>query len=348
MPGASDAQIHTENSPRKALVTGVSGFLGKNLALSLLAKGYQVRGLCRSRQPELQAQGIEIVNADLSDSAAARAACEGMQTVFHVAAKVGIWGKYEDFHATNVQGTQAIINGCRDFEVEKLVYTSTPSVVFNGKDLSNANESLPYGSDIPCHYPKTKAIAEKAVLAAHGIPPGNLKTVALRPHLIWGNGDPNLIPRVLDRASKGKLRIVGSGQNKVDMTHVDNVVSAHLAAESALDKSENNPGGKAYFISNDEPIDLWPWINQLLERHQIAPIKKSISLKRALRIGFVLEVIWQALNLKGEPPMTRFVASELAKDHWFDQTAAKRDLDYFPHVSMDEGLERLLAANNQR
>lgn len=342
-----DAHTHepTPTPPRKALVTGVSGFLGKRLAVALLEKGYRVRGLCRSPQPELAALGIEMVNADLSDASAVRSACEGMDTVFHVAAKVGIWGKFQDFHATNVLGTQAIINGCRDFEVEKLVYTSTPSVVFNGENLANANESLPYGTDIPCPYPRTKAIAEKAVLDANGIPPGNLKTVALRPHLIWGDGDPNLVPRVLERARQGKLRIVGDGKNKVDMSHVDNVVAAHLAAENALDKEINNPGGKAYFISNDEPIELWPWINQLLKDHQIPSIKKTITLKKAHRIGRVLEIVWTIFRLKGEPPMTRFVASELAKDHWFDITAAKRDLDYKPTISMSAGMKNLLARN---
>lgn len=331
------------NAPRKALVTGASGFLGRRLALALLDKGYHVRGLCRSPQVELEKKGIEMVYADLANPAEIRAACEGMNTVFHVAAKVGIWGKYKEFHNTNVVGTQAIINGCRDFAVEKLVYTSTPSVVFNGENLANANESLPYGTDIPCAYPQTKAIAEKAVLDAHAIPPGNLKTVALRPHLIWGKGDPNLVPRVLARARQGKLRIVGDGKNKVDMSHIDNVVDAHLCAEIALDKKDNNPGGKAYFISNDEPIELWPWINQLLQDHKIEPINKSISLKKAYRVGAVLEFFWNVLNLKGEPPMTRFVASELAKDHWFDLTAAKRDLDYTPKVSMAEGMQELLA-----
>ncbi len=342
MPESTPNTALPRLAPRRVLVTGVSGFLGKRLALALLDQGCHVKGLCRSAQPELEKLGIEMVYADLADSAPTRLACRDVDTVFHVAAKVGIWGKTQDFIDANVSGTQAIINGCRDFEVAKLVYTSTPSVVFNGRNISGDNESLPYGQDIPCPYPTSKVIAEKAVLAADSIPPGNLRTVALRPHLIWGVGDPNLVPRVLDRARAGKLKIVGEGNNIVDLSYIDNVVDAHLCAEAALDRTENNPGGKAYFISNDEPVALWTWINELLQAHDIAPVTQSIPLKNAHKIGTVLEGIWKILRLKSEPPMTRFVASELAKDHWFDLSAAKRDLGYHPRVSMAEGMRRFL------
>lgn len=328
--------------PRKALVTGASGFLGGQLVRRLLDQGCEVTGLCRSPQPELEALGVAMRYVDLADTKAARDACSGQGTVFHTAAKVGVWGKQDAFLKANVIGTQAIINGCRDFEVAKLVYTSTPSVVFNGENLSGADESLPYGRDIPCPYPTTKVTAEKAVLAAHGQPPGNLKTVALRPHLIWGPGDPNLIPRVLERGRKGRLRIVGSGENRVDLSYIDNVVDAHLCAEAALDKDRHNPGGKAYFISNDEPVALWPWIDELLKTQGIPPISKRISLEKARFAGSLLEGIWTVLPLASEPPMTRFVASELAKDHWFDIAAAKRDIGYRPRVSMAGGMRRLL------
>lgn len=328
--------------PRRVLVTGISGFVGLRLAERLLEQGCAVRGLCRTPRPDLENRGIEMRYADLADAPEVRDACRGCDTVFHVAAKVGIWGKLSDYIAANVDGTQAIINGCRDFQVRKLVYTSTPSVVFNGRNLAGADESLPYGEKIPCPYPTTKAIAEQAVLAAHDLPPGHLKTVALRPHLIWGKGDPNLVPRVLDRARAGKLRIVGDGQNRVDLTHVENVVDAHLLAEIHLDSEENNPGGKAYFISNDEPVLLWDWINDLLAAHDIPKVQRHLSLKLARRIGSLLEVAWSALRLKGEPPMTRFVASELAKDHWFDISAAQRDLRYRPRITMAEGLAELL------
>ncbi|MBT5167303.1 MAG: NAD-dependent epimerase/dehydratase family protein [Opitutales bacterium] len=346
MPTADSDSLPPHLSPRKVLVTGASGFLGGHLIQRLLEQGCSVTGLCRRPQPELETLGVEMRYVDLADARAVRNTCADMDTVFHTAARVGIWGKREDFHNANVIGTQSIINGCRDFLVAKLVYTSTPSVVFNNHNIAGADESLPYGTDIPCLYPASKIIAEKAVLTAHGQPPGNLKTVALRPHLIWGPGDPNLVPRVLDRGSKGKLRIVGNGDNRVDLSYIDNVVDAHLCAEAALDRQENNPGGKAYFISNDEPILLWNWIDELLQSHEIDKINKSMSLAKAQKAGRFLENIWSLFRLRGEPPMTRFVASELAKDHWFDISAAKRDLGYAPRISMKEGMRRLLDARS--
>lgn len=328
--------------PRKVLVTGASGFVGRRLIQRLLEQGCQVSGLCRSSQPDLEALGVEMNYVDLSNARDARNACRGMDTVYHTAAKVGIRGSISEFRKANVEGAQAIINGCRDFEVSKLIYTSTPSVVFNGQSLSGADESLPYGTDIPCLYPTTKAIAEKAVLRADGQAPGYLKTVALRPHLIWGPGDSHLVPRVLDRARRGRLRIVGDGSNRVDLTYIENVVDAHLWAEASLDQKTGNPGGKAYFISNDEPVGLWDWINDLLESQDIPRIEKSVSYERAMSIGRLMEAVWKAFRLKSDPPMTRFVASELAKDHWFDISAAKRDLSYRPRVSMKQGMEALL------
>ena len=338
--GATDGPPNLK--PRKILVTGASGFVGRRLIQRLLEQGCQVFGLCRSSQPDLEALGVEMKYVDLANASDARSACSGMDTVFHTAAKVGIWGSISDFRKANVEGTQAIINGCRDFEVSKLIYTSTPSVVFNGQSLSGADESLPYGKDIPCPYPTTKAIAERAVLAANEQTPGYLKTVALRPHLIWGPGDAHLVPRVLDRARKGRLRIVGDGSNRVDLTYIENVVDAHLWAEASLDNEINNPGGKAYFISNDEPVALWEWINELLDSREIPRIRKNLSFERAMSFGRLMEATWRVFRLKSDPPITRFVASELAKDHWFDISAAKRDLSYKPRVSMKRGMEALL------
>jgi nucleoside-diphosphate-sugar epimerase len=322
------------------LVTGASGFIGGSIAHRLLDHGRKVRVICRSPVPELQDRGAEWVRVDLGDVGAVRAACQGMETVFHAAAKVGIWGRYADFRSVNVEGTQAVINGCQDFEVPRLVFTSSPSVVFTGSDLAGADESLPYGEQIPAHYPATKAIAEAAVLGADDRT--GLRTTALRPHLVWGPGDSNLLPRVIERARKGRLRIVGSGRNRVDLTYIDNVVDAHLLAEQTLDERPDSAGGHAYFITNDEPVELWTWINELLGRLGISRVEKKSSLRTVRRLGAGCECIWSALRLRGEPPMTRFVASELAKAHWFSIERAKRELRYQPRISMDDGLERFL------
>ncbi len=327
-------------SSASVLVTGASGFVGGSIANRLLDHGRKVRVICRTPVPGLQARGAEWVRTDLGDSGAVRAACQGMETVFHVGAKVGVWGRYEEFRSVNVGGTQAVINGCRDFEVPRLVFTSSPSVVFNGLDLADANEELPYGNDIPACYAATKAVAESAVLKADDHE--GLRTTALRPHLVWGPGDTNLIPRVIERARKGRLRIVGSGRNRVDLTYIDNVVDAHLLAEQTLAERPDSAGGRAYFITNGEPVELWTWINDLLGRLGIPRIEKKISLGAARRLGVGCECLWSALRLRGEPPMTRFVASELAKDHWFSIERAERDLRYLPRVSMDDGLERFL------
>ncbi len=319
-----------------ALVTGGTGFLGRKLVERLLAQGRQVVVLARHAAPDLEKRGVRFVTASLEDEPAVAAACAGVETVFHVAAKVGVWGRYRDFYRTNVLGTRLLLAGCRRHGVRNFVHTSTPSVVYNGFDLADADETYPLTESCPSPYPLTKAQAEREVLAANT---GDFRTVALRPHLIWGVGDPHLVPRVIARARAGRLRIVGDGRNRVDMVHVDNAVDAHLLAEKALDGSA---AGKAYFITNDEPILLWKWINQLLSAIGDRPVEKRLPLALASTAGGACELLWRVLPLKGEPPMTRFVAAELSKDHWFSIKAARRDLGYQPRISMAEGTIELI------
>jgi nucleoside-diphosphate-sugar epimerase len=318
------------------LVTGGTGFLGRRLVGRLLAQGRTVSVLGRTPAPDLEARGVRFLRASLEDAAAVEAACAGVGTVFHVAAKVGVWGRTDDFHRANVLGTRAVIAGCRRHGVRRLVYTSTPSVVYNGRDLAGADESLPLTTRCPSPYPLTKARAEEEVLKADS---GELRTIALRPHLIWGPGDPHLIPRVVERARAGRLRIVGSGRNRVDLVHVENAVDAHLLAEAAA----GDCGGRAYFITNGEPVALWDWINGILAGLGVPPVTRRISLGAATAIGAACEAAWRILPLSGEPPMTRFVAAELAKDHWFDISAARRDLGYAPRIGMAEGTRDLVA-----
>lgn len=329
-----------------ALVTGGTGFLGRRLVERLLAQGRSVVVLGRTPAPDLEKRGVRFIRAALDDATAVNEACRGIGTVFHVAAKVGVWGRYDDFFRVNVLGTRALLAGCHEHGVARFVHTSTPSVVFNGKNLAGADESLPLTTTCPSPYPLTKAIAEREVLAAHS--PG-LSTVALRPHLIWGVGDPHLVPRILARARAGRLRIVGSGQNRMDMVHVENAVDAHLAAEAALvnrhsKDAQTTAGGRAYFITNDEPVVLWDWINGLLSALGEPPITQCVSLGTASALGVLCEAAWRVLPLKGEPPMTRFIAAELAKDHWFSIAAARRDLGYAPRISMAAGTAELVAA----
>ena len=334
--------------PDPVFLTGASGFIGGKLAERLLGEGRRVRLLARRPLPEFEKLGAEVVLGDLTDPDSLRRGCEGAGTVFHVAGRVGIWGPAAEFFQVNVGGAKDLIAACRATGVPRLVYTSSPSVVYNGGDLRGVDESAPLCIQAPCAYPTSKAVAERLVSEAHS---RELATVSLRPHLVWGPGDRNLIPRVLARARQGRLKIVGSGQNRVDVTHITNVVDAHLCAERALGESQipnskfqtPDPGGKAYFITNGEPVVLWDWVNQLLRGAGIEEIRSHVSLRTASLAGGVLETLWRVLPLKGEPPMTRFAAKELATDHWFDITAARRELGYQPRVSMAAGTAELLA-----
>jgi len=321
------------------LVTGGGGFLGRAVVARCLARGYAVRVYGRSALASDLAARVAFHQGDLADAARLEAAVRGCDYVFHVAAKAGVWGPWEDYVRANLLGTETVVRACREHGVRALVHTSTPSVVFNGEAFRGADESLPYGRGFLCAYAETKATAERRVLAAAS---ATLKVCALRPHLIWGPGDHHLFPRVLARARAGKLRIVGDGNNRVDVTHVDTAADAHLGALDALLAGRAN--GKAYFLSQGEPVNLWEFINRLLVGAGLPPVTRRIGLRQAYALGAAMEGLWTVLRLLGEPPMTRFVAVELAKDHWFDVSAAKRDLGLKPSVDTWTELDRLAAS----
>jgi nucleoside-diphosphate-sugar epimerase len=322
----------------KAVVTGGGGFLGGAVVRLLRARGDSVRSFTRSRYPWLDELGVEQSLGDLAKLEDVERALEGCDVVFHVAAKAGVWGRYDDFFSTNVTGTQNVLAACKKHGVRRLVYTSTPSVVHAGKDVEGANESLPYPKHFEAAYSATKAKAEKAVLAANG---PDLATVSLRPHLIFGPGDPHLVPRVIAAAKAGKLKRIGTRPVKVDVTFIDNAAQVHLDAADRLDIG-TAPAGKAYFISNGEPVELWPFIDRVLAEAGAPPVTKTVSAWKARFAGRVLEWAYRWLPfLSGEPPMTRFVASQLSTSHWYDITSARRDLGYVPTVGVEEGLKRL-------
>ncbi|MDR0477187.1 MAG: NAD-dependent epimerase/dehydratase family protein [Desulfobulbaceae bacterium] len=318
------------------LVTGGAGFIGG--AILRMAKEHGLNGISLSRRfsPELAAFGVRQMQADIGDGQALLSAFKDVDTVFHVAAIAGVWGHWRDYQAINIDGTANVLAACRACGVPNLVYTSTPSVVFAGDDICGGDENLPYPRHFLCHYAKSKAIAEKMVLAANG---ENLKTCAIRPHLVWGPGDPHLLPRLIAGGRAGALRIVGNGGNLVDISYIDNVAHAHLLAADKL-----GPGGaaagKAYFISQGEPVPLWSWINTLFSRLGIAPVVRKIPFAAAYGLGAALELLYRLGNKKGDPPMTRFVAGQLAKSHYFSIRRANCDLGYQPLVTHEEGLGR--------
>lgn len=323
----------------KALVTGGGGFLGGVIVRMLRQRGDQVRSFSRNHYPELEDLEVEQAQGDLSDREALLKAAQGCDIIFHVAAKAGIWGSYDEFYRANVIGTENVLAACRAHGIHKLVYTSSPSVVFDGTDVEGGDESLPYPAHFEAHYPKTKALAEQLVLAANG---PELATVALRPHLIWGPEDNHLVPRIIARGKSGRLRKIGNRPCLVDTVYVDNAARAHLLAADRL-TADSPLAGKTYFISNDEPIPLWEMVNRILGAAGVPPVTATISPGAAYAVGTICEKLWAWLKLSGEPPMTRFVARELATAHWFDISAARRDLEYEPEVSIGEGLARLKA-----
>lgn len=310
-----------------AIVTGGGGFLGGAIVRALLTRGDQVTSVSRSAYPELERAGARTLQADLSDpKAPLSAAFAGADVVFHCAAKAGIWGSAESFEKANVLATKHVLEACLAAGVKRLVLTSSPSVCFDGKDHLRAGNDLPLATNFLAHYPRTKAQAERLALAAHG---QELSVCALRPHLIYGPGDPHLVPRLLERARAGKLRIVGKGDNEVSLTHVQNAACAHLAAADALGP-DAACGGRAYFISDAQPVRLWNWVNSLLKSQDLPPVTRRVPLPVAYAAGAGLELLWRALRLAGEPPMTRFVASQLATSHSYDMGPASRDFGYEP------------------
>ncbi len=325
------------NGHPKTLVTGGGGFLGKAIVQMLRERGDDVRSFSRARHPEISVPGVEQIQGDLAEKELVVKACEGCDIVYHVAARAGIWGSYDTFYSANVTGTSNVLEACRINGIRKLVYTSSPSVVFDGNHQEGADESLPYPSRYKASYPETKALAEQMVLSSNG---PSLATVALRPHLIWGPGDNHLVPRILARGKSGRLRRIGNRPCLVDTVYLDNAAQAHLQVADCLEPG-SRVAGKAYFISNGEPIELWDMVNRILAAGGVKPVTEVISPATAYSIGTVCEWIWGLFKLSGEPPMTRFVAEELSTAHWFNIEAARRDFGYQPLIDIEEGMRRL-------
>jgi nucleoside-diphosphate-sugar epimerase len=323
----------------KVLVTGGGGFLGQAICRQLAGRGYEVTSFNRGHYPELDALGVRQLRGDLADAAAVAAACQGQSAVFHNAARAGAWGSRESYWAPNVTGTENVIAACRAHGIRKLVYTSSPSVTHQGRqDVAGGSEAdTPYGRAFKAWYPETKAIAERMALAANG---PELATVALRPRLIWGPGDNQLLPRLVERARAGRLRLVDGGHNRVDTTYIDNAARAHLDAFDHL-WPDAACAGRAYFISTGEPRELRDIVNALLCAAGAPQVERSLPYGVAYAAGATLEKAWSWLRLRGEPPMTRFLAEQLATTHYYDISAAQRDFGYRPRVSIDEGLQQL-------
>ena len=325
----------------KILVTGANGFVGAAVAARLVARGDVVRGFSRGVG---DTGGVEFMRGDLADRDRVFRAVKGCDAVVHVAAKTGPFGLRRAFYRANVQGTEHIIDACRTHGVRTLVYTSSPSVVFDGGDLEGIDESRAYARHFEAAYPKTKAIAERLVLAVDG---PDLHTVALRPHLIWGPGDRHLVPRILERGARGRLRRVGRTSKRVSVTYIDDAARAHVLALDRLSAGgveAERIRGKPYFITSGEPIELWAMIDAVLAAGGLPPVTKTVPARVAYAIGAALEAFHWLARRDREPLMTRWIARELSTSHWFDISAARRDLGYQPEVTLSEGMARLAAS----
>ncbi len=317
------------------LITGGNGFLGRCLTKRLVAVGHKVTVFSRTANSDHQIDGVSYISGDIKNRDVVSVACTGMDIVFHVAAKVGAWGRYKDFYETNVAGTDNVIFACQQSEVKKLVFTSSPSVVFGREEIRCGDEGLPYPDRYMSHYQQTKAEAERHVLEANN--PPKIMTTALRPHAIWGVGDNHLIPRVIQMGSAGKLKIVGSGNNKISMTHVENAAAAHIQAAMS-----NNVGGRAYFINDPNPVELWKWIVTILERLGYSSPKRKVPFFVAYIAATFSEFIYRLLPIMGEPKVTRYVVSLLSKDHYFNTENAEKDFGYRPVIDAEVGLQELV------
>ncbi len=327
----------------KVLVTGGGGFLGSAICCQLLARGDEVIAYQRSGSEELEKLGIQIVRGSITDAELLNSALKGVDAVIHTAAKAGIWGPYDDYFRPNVTGTENVISACRNNGIHKLVFTSSPSVTHADGDIEGGDELLPYAEHYNSPYPATKALAEQMIMAANC---PELHTVSLRPHLIWGPGDNHLLPKLLERAKSGKLKLPGP-EKLIDTIYIDNAAKAHLLALDRLQSDPEIVGGKTYFVSNDEPLPQSQIIGGLLKAAGLEVDIQPISPHIALVAGTLLETGWKLLRLKSEPPLTRWSAEHLSTAHWYDISAAKHDLGYTVEISISEGM-KLLAASMKK
>jgi 2-alkyl-3-oxoalkanoate reductase len=323
----------SQNS-KKIFVTGGSGFIGSAIVELLLNKGYKV--INYSLEPPPVKNKALFIQGDLMDFSALLSHTRGCGGVIHTAAKVELWGRYNEFYNTNVLGTENVIRACRENRIPWLVYTSSPSVTFDGSPQEGVKEDeLSYPVKFPAFYPATKARGEHAVLKANS---RSLKTLALRPHLVWGCGRCRLLDNLYRRAAEGSLRLIGRGDNLVDTTYVYNAAWAHWKALEALEQGRV-AGGRAYFISQGEPRPIRIVINDLLAAGGFAKVSRSVHPTLALGLAYCMETV---AKLTHQPPfLTHFFVKEMSESHWFDISRAREELGYEPQIYIDEGLKIL-------
>ena len=315
----------------KVLLTGATSMIGRVTVQELLRHGHEVSVLQRGDSD----LAVAVFRGDIRDSKVVAQAIEGCDVVIHAAAKVGLIGKYKEFYDINVEGTKNILNAAADAGCRGLVYVSSPSVSYS--KIPVVGEASPPATDnVLGHYSKTKSIAERTVLAET-----RLATVAMRPHLVWGPGDTQLVGRIVERARQRRLALVNRGEAVVDTTYIDNVGDALVAAAERIGVQENL-NGKALVVSNGEPRTVASLVESICEAAGVPCHPRTIGLGAAVRLGAAIELLFK-LKPFVEPPLTKFTAYQLGISHWFDIAETKELLQWSPRVSLDEGFARLAA-----
>ncbi len=319
----------------RVLVTGGTGFLGGHLVRGLRERGHFVRAMGRDEKAcdALLREGIQVVRADLCAKQAMDSACVGVDAVCHVAALSAPWGKRDDFWRANVEGTANVVEACQRQRVAKLVHVSSPSVVFDGGDHVDGVESAPFPRRFLCHYSESKMHAELLVRDAQR---NGLNTVILRPKAIFGPGDTTLLPRLLRAARDKRLPRIGAGDNRIDLTYVDNVVHAMVLALDAPAAV-----GGTYTITNGEHVRIWDLVREVLTAMGVDANLRRVPYRVVYGMAALMEC--KAKLLGGEPLLTRYTTAILGRTQTYNITAARRDLGYAPLVSVQEGVRRTLA-----
>ncbi len=328
----------------RILVTGGTGFLGSVLAQRLARDGASVQGLTRDPERAPRMSGIQWVRGALEDLPSLVAATRGVDTVFHAGGMVGHYGIRSAYLRTNVEGTRDLIAACRANGVRALVFTSTPSVIADGTDHFDVNEDHPYPRRFASPYPESKALSEQLVLAAHGDP---LRTIVVRPHMIWGPGRSQWVQGMLRRAARNGLRRIGHGRNRIGMTFLDDCVEAHVVAWQALQR-DASVGGAPYFVHGGEPVVFWDWVTALVSACGLHPIKGAVPAGVAMTLAHLCDAGVVLSGGRWHAPISAYLISELTTDHYSDMSRARERLGFRPRVSIAEGIARIAAAERAK
>jgi nucleoside-diphosphate-sugar epimerase len=314
----------------RVLVTGASGMLGAGTARALAARGVEVTVL--QRRPA----GLPLreVLGDVADPRVVGAAARGQDAVVHLAAKVDVVGRWRDYQHANVEGTRAVVAACRQEGVTRLVHVSSPSVAHAGDALVGVGAGTADPARARGGYARSKALAELDALAADG---PDLAVLVVRPHLVWGPGDTQLVSRIVARARAGRLPVLGSGAALIDTTYVDNAVAALVAAVGACERAH----GRALVVSNGEPRSVREVLDRVCAAAGVPAPTRRVPTRAAAVAGGAVEAVWALTRRTDTPPLTRFLVEQLTTAHWFDQREARDALDWRPHVPLDDGFARL-------